>query len=254
MLESTREVTAHHEAGHAVAVVMRGGQLHYIDLTATDEYRGYTHFSSKSCDSAFIIYGGLFAEARVKWPLADLDGEDDDGCTFPNYVWGALSANIDGDNEAYKAALDSESAAAELAPFQPRREQVWRKELERVWPVIREVARLRLADGADMYHGPDHRTWHDTIEQLLEDNAMTYAETWADAINQTYTDPDETFCGQDFDHDDVREVLTKAADCLRDGATHTFTGGELDLVRHLMPAHEVHQSGAKRFLLEFYGG
>jgi hypothetical protein len=82
---------------------------------------------------------------------------------------------------------------------------------------------------------------------------MPYADKWADAINETYTDPDLGFCGEDFDDEAVRRVLAKAADCLRNGETHTFTGDELDLIRHLMPAHEVHQSGAKRWVLENFG-
>jgi hypothetical protein len=91
----------------------------------------------------------------------------------------------------------------------------------------------------------------------------TYAERWADAINETYTDVDE-YADQflmrdglpDGEDEDaaIRRILTKAAECLRNGVPTTFTGGELDLVRHLMPAHEVHQSGAKRWVLEAYGG
>lgn len=44
---------------------------------------------------------------------------------------------------------------------------------------------------------------------------------------------------------DVDAVLSRAADTLRGWTeTVTLTGEELDLVRHLMPAHVVHQSGA----------
>jgi hypothetical protein len=78
----------------------------------------------------------------------------------------------------------------------------------------------------------------------------TYAEAWADAINETYQHADEQFYP---DVEDVTEVLTRAAHCLRDGTPATFTGGELDLIRHLMPAHEVHESGAVRWALEYYG-
>jgi hypothetical protein len=90
----------------------------------------------------------------------------------------------------------------------------------------------------------------------------TYADRWRDAINETYTDPREyaaQFLVRDElqDREDelagIRRVLTKAAECLRNGVPATFTGGELDLVRHLMPAHEVHQSDAKRWVLEVYG-
>jgi hypothetical protein len=172
MLESTRlrEVTAHHEAGHAVALLIRGGgRLDYIDIYETADYRGYTHWNGKVFDIAFITYAGPWAEARAQWPLADLDGLDDDGCTFDDHVTAAFLANIDGDFEAYETCLASDPTF--LASFQSSREECWNNELERVWPVVREVARLLLADGADMYYSPDHRTWHDTIEQLLEAHA-----------------------------------------------------------------------------------
>lgn len=45
----------------------------------------------------------------------------------------------------------------------------------------------------------------------------------------------------------------KAAECLQDGVTHEFTGLELDLIRHVMPAHEVGHSGANRWVDENYG-
>ncbi|WP_006247156.1 hypothetical protein [Mycolicibacterium tusciae] len=92
----------------------------------------------------------------------------------------------------------------------------------------------------------------------------TYAEIWAESINETYVDdrydlawsillPDHMDDEDWYVEVETRRVLVKAAECLRGGKTHTFTGPELDLVRHLMPAHEVHQSGTARFVLENYG-
>jgi hypothetical protein len=81
------------------------------------------------------------------------------------------------------------------------------------------------------------------------------------AVNQTYLDAqswdymgamDAALDGES-DPDAERRILTKAAQALRNGVPATFTGPELDLVRHLMPAHAVHQSGAVRWLLETYG-
>jgi hypothetical protein len=63
---------------------------------------------------------------------------------------------------------------------------------------------------------------------------------------------DDLLNGESYD-DAERRILTKAADCLRNGVPTTFTGPELDLVRHLMPAHEVHQSGAVRWVLNRSG-
>jgi hypothetical protein len=161
------QVTAHHEAGHAVAVLMRnGGQLHYVDINASDEWLGYTHYASKPPDRAFITFAGPWAEARTQWPLTDLDGVDGNGSTFDDYVGAAFLANIDGDAELYRDLYNAEHP--ELRRFRPRLEQFWsRTELEKVWPVIQKVAQLLLSEGADMYYAPDHQTWHDTIEQLL---------------------------------------------------------------------------------------
>jgi hypothetical protein len=70
----------------------------------------------------------------------------------------------------------------------------------------------------------------------------TYADQWATAINETYTNArDDYFWLSD---DEVLRILRKAAECLRNEIPQTFTAEELDLVRHLMPAHEYHQSGA----------
>lgn len=87
----------------------------------------------------------------------------------------------------------------------------------------------------------------------------TYADLWRDAINQTYTNVparrllDRNGAIRD-DRDyavEVGRVLEKAAQCLHNGLPATFTSGELDIVRHLMPAHEVHQSGAVRWVLDW---
>ncbi|QNJ91529.1 hypothetical protein HZU40_09650 [Mycolicibacterium fluoranthenivorans] len=89
----------------------------------------------------------------------------------------------------------------------------------------------------------------------------TYAQLWADEINNTYTEPYFTVVtafdltgDQEPDVDAaIQEALIKAAKCLRFGVPATFTHGELEAVRHLMPAHEVHQSMAARWMTERYG-
>ena len=98
------------------------------------------------------------------------------------------------------------------------------------------------------------------------DTTPTYADQWREAINETYTDREDlvsflvTVDQGDLELDDdetvehaVSRILSKAPDALRKGIPATFTGPELDLVRHLMPAHEVHQSGAIRWVRELYG-
>jgi hypothetical protein len=90
----------------------------------------------------------------------------------------------------------------------------------------------------------------------------TYAEIWADEINRVYDSddvvPDDFFGPGDLldgesTDDAVHRILMKAARVLRGyDETATFTGRELDLVRYLMPAHEVHQSGTMRFVADRY--
>jgi hypothetical protein len=78
----------------------------------------------------------------------------------------------------------------------------------------------------------------------------TYAQIWAKAINETY---DVDARSMDADDEEIRRVLLKAAECLRGyTATVTLTGAELDLVRLLMPAHEVHQSISVRWVHDTY--
>lgn len=88
----------------------------------------------------------------------------------------------------------------------------------------------------------------------------TYAELWADRINATYDSEGidlsivtDASRGEECNDDTIRRVLNKAAVCLRDGESATFTGPELDLVRHLMPAHVVHQSIARRWWHQNHG-
>jgi hypothetical protein len=78
-----------------------------------------------------------------------------------------------------------------------------------------------------------------------------YAEQWAASINEVYPDYQDAMCLSDKD---IRDVLNKAACALRGYLSEvTFTGEELDIVRHMMPAHEVHQSGSVRWVHDNYG-
>lgn len=80
---------------------------------------------------------------------------------------------------------------------------------------------------------------------------MTYAEERRDLINEVY-DPEYRWEQSNLDEQEVQHALRKAAACLRQGAMHTFTGDELDAVRHFLPAHEVHQSMSVRFVREMF--
>jgi hypothetical protein len=146
-----RYLTACHEAGHAVAALMRGeGDVVSITIEPTPDYLGYTHYRAKPCDWGFITYAGPWAEARAHWLMPDLDGEDDEGCIFADYLVGAWMYNNDGDGAAYRAAEDAEIAMLgefgdQFAQLEGAREQVWWRELEDRWPVIQQVAGLLMA-------------------------------------------------------------------------------------------------------------
>jgi hypothetical protein len=89
----------------------------------------------------------------------------------------------------------------------------------------------------------------------------TYADRWADVINEVYSEdlhpsdilqPEDLREGESYEEAE-RRILKRAANVLRNGGPDSFSANELDLVRHMMPAHEVHQSGAVRWVLEMYG-
>lgn len=111
MMVEERLLTAHHEAGHAVAALMRGdGELRSITIEPTAAYLGHTGYRGKPCDAAFVTYAGPWAEARAQWPLPTLEGEDDDGLAFEDYVSGAFPLNADGDGEDFRRAKEADSA------------------------------------------------------------------------------------------------------------------------------------------------
>ena len=123
-----RHLTACHEAGHAIASLMRGeGDVVSITIEPTPDYLGYTHFRAKPCDRAFITFAGPWAEARAQWPLPDLDDEDDDGCTFQDYLVVAWMHNADGDLAGYKRARDADAAmfGEQFADLTFGREEIW---------------------------------------------------------------------------------------------------------------------------------
>jgi hypothetical protein len=153
------DITAHHEAGHAVAAVMRGGGvLVSITIDPTEDYLGHTQFRVKRWDAAFATFAGPWAEARSRWPGGEVD---DDGCVLDDYVTAAFMANPN-DLSDYGDHLERERN--QYGGHWPevihpgKREAWWSTELEGCWPVIQAVARL-LLNGETV--------GHDTVEGLL---------------------------------------------------------------------------------------
>ncbi|BBY08113.1 M50 family metallopeptidase [Mycobacterium noviomagense] len=186
--DDERLLTAHHEAGHAVAALLRGGgELKSMTIEPTADYAGCTWSRSKAVDRAFIVYAGPWAEARVRWNGPTLDDFDEDGLDFNDHLMTAFLRNPD-DRAAYKEAggggdpfqhtigqmlpsagsADRDSLAdflrqqaAQLGIDMAHPEQVWTAELERVWPAICEVAAL-LVDGQAV----DHDTVQAAIKRM----------------------------------------------------------------------------------------
>lgn len=144
-----RAIAAHHEAGHAVAATMRGGStLTSVELSEVHG-EGITWHNGHTWDFAFIAYAGMWAEARLSWPRAEPTGEDGDGLTFDDYVTGVYLTQPD--DAAIVSARQDELRSYGLDPERLREairgdEITWGRELEHVWPVVCQVARM-LLDG-----------------------------------------------------------------------------------------------------------
>lgn len=149
-----RTMTAYHEAGHAVASVMRGGsELRSVTLTpGHPDHRGQTWHSSAPWDAGFIAWAGPWAQARASWGDLPLDGEDDDLLTFDDYLVGAVLTGGHEDAAAVEASHEqlAEQLAASGLPADPairwNMEHTWSHELERAWPAVQSVAGW-LTDG-----------------------------------------------------------------------------------------------------------
>jgi hypothetical protein len=145
-------LTAFHEAGHAVAVILRCGTITAI---AIDPESGETHYGATDHDgptwaNPFIAYAGPWAEARVQWPDIDLTDTDGGGRTFRDYVQAAFENSADAQTyEAYRRHEDAWSQGP--PPTFVEKTRTWNAELEEHWPVIRAVA-LRLLAGDVLTH------------------------------------------------------------------------------------------------------
>ncbi|CAM3829609.1 M50 family metallopeptidase [Tsukamurella strandjordii] len=139
------DLAAHHEAGHAMAAVMRGGSsLRAASIDLDRPGHGLTRFRSAQWDFGFIAYAGPWAEARFKWGDRPLDERDEDDCEFSGYVVGVL-VNQPDDATAWRSWLhapEQESLRKALADqgmtFAP--EVGWERDLEAVWTQIQALA------------------------------------------------------------------------------------------------------------------
>jgi hypothetical protein len=146
---------AHHEAGHVVAAVARGGELISVHLGYADwstmelsgDIPGEAHYQINWETQPFVTFAGVWAEAR--WTV-EHDPEVDDIDDALEYAWD----NSDGDAAKYGERVKLFTAATAHLGFPvgaPVWEWDWCEELEMWWPAICEVAAL-LIDGKPVTH------------------------------------------------------------------------------------------------------
>lgn len=160
MTSDLTAVTAHHEAGHAVAAVMRGGSA-LTGISVHNDGTGLTNHRSHTWDGPFIAYGGLWAEARFGWPAdVPVTAEDEDGCVFGDHVTAVWLTQPD-DAAIVLAKFDHlEGLGTDLRrTLEAGTLRTWDTELEAVWPVVQWVA-ARLLDG----HTPGDESVREAVE------------------------------------------------------------------------------------------
>ena len=97
-----REVTAFHEAGHAVAFLSRGHGFRYVTIRPRNRaYAGTVAINGprrvRSEDAVEIAYAGAWAETRLTWPgpaegiTRPDDVMDDEGLTFSDHFLARLA-------------------------------------------------------------------------------------------------------------------------------------------------------------------
>jgi hypothetical protein len=150
MIARSNAATAHHEAGHAVAVVARGGRLVKVVITQADphhpdwdsEWAGFTRHRTPVTEHPFTTFAGPWAEAM--WA-----SENDPDTSFNEALDDAWENSADGDAAYYAELCEPVWEAARRAGLGPRVgpewEVDWDAELEHLWPAICAVAEMLLA-------------------------------------------------------------------------------------------------------------
>jgi hypothetical protein len=128
-MSTTRErriAVAHHEAGHAIAAKLRGASSVTATIVPDDELDGMTRVLVESWDRDFVIFGGVYGEARHGW---EIDAQDAEAyADHGDYIADRI--------DFVHPELDVD---AELAG-------VWISELDREWPAIVELAERLLVE------------------------------------------------------------------------------------------------------------
>jgi hypothetical protein len=146
---------AHHEAGHAVAAVARGGKLTDVFLGTVDwstldcsaDTSGGTVHRTAYADQPFVTFAGPWFEA--KWTV-----ESDSGVEDFNEALEYSRGDNPGDTDKYEnrvAELDSVAAKLGFSLVDRAWEAEWADELEPLWPAVCEVATM-LVNGQCVTH------------------------------------------------------------------------------------------------------
>ncbi|PJE01734.1 hypothetical protein [Mycobacterium sp.] len=165
-----RSRKAHHEAGHAVAAVARGGRLISVHLGHVDwstedgsgDQPGETQHLTHRQNAPFVTFAGPWAQAM--WTV-DHDTDVDDVDEALEYAW---FDNDDGDNTKYTDLTRQLEDVAGLIglPLAGARpwEYGWTLELEQLWRAICEVAELLIDD-----RNPTHADVEAAIARCYDD-------------------------------------------------------------------------------------
>ena len=127
------EMVAHHEAGHAVATVTRGGYVDEIRLGDTDPHDpelvwSWVRVEIPLHDHAFAVFAGPWTTAR--WEIETDPDIDDDAALIAAFL------NAEDDAAKYDRLVER---------FGPVDEDAFGDELECLWPAIQDVAAMLLA-------------------------------------------------------------------------------------------------------------
>lgn len=132
--QSQRNITGYHEAGHAVAAVLRGGWVEGISIEpdATLKHGGIAHLGHLREDYAFVAFAGPWAGTWFQWlgERVDETGCERYGFTFTDRLRFNLRQNL------------NDQRHCRNTPW--RKRMTWISELETRWPVIETVAGLLL--------------------------------------------------------------------------------------------------------------